>query len=273
MLGYIDGLISEKTIPSREGALGLYIVGRLDPDIRQLNNAIVAERLTSQLRLIAAESLLSLAEVMSEYDVSHDDILAILRPSGPAIDSVVDLLTRLVGQRPPDAPPSPERTQSWPEPESAVSYWLTPVRSDQEVSAEDEIVKLVGRDRAYAFGERTPGRSHMKPGDLICFYATTKGVVAHARLDSAPTRQVHPHVRHPDKYPWVVALRDIKVYVNDPLVIDSTVRAELEEFQGRDLAAPWAWFVQATRKLSVHDFQRLTRQEAGADANSPTARS
>ncbi|MGZ4894129.1 MAG: hypothetical protein ACXV29_08865 [Halobacteriota archaeon] len=103
LLGYINNLISDKTIPSREEALGLYVIGRPDPELKQLENAIVAERRSDQLRIISVESLLSLAEMMNEYDVTHEDILALIRPSGPTIDPILDLMARLVV--PPQEPP------------------------------------------------------------------------------------------------------------------------------------------------------------------------
>src|SRR6266568_2478407 len=86
LIGYVDALISEKRVPSWDAALGLYVVGRPDPELRQLENAIIAEKRTHQFRVISVESLLSLAEIMSEYDVSHEDMLVVLRPSGPGID-------------------------------------------------------------------------------------------------------------------------------------------------------------------------------------------
>jgi hypothetical protein len=51
-----------------------------------------------------------------------------------------------------------------------------------DYDAEEGIQTLVGQEKIYASGERTPGRKHIKPGDWICFYATTKGVMAHARI-------------------------------------------------------------------------------------------
>ena len=98
-MGYIHTLISERQIPDEDHALGLYVVGRPDPEIRQLENAIMVERHTHKLRIISVESLLSLAELTTEYDVSHDDVLAVLRPSRPTIDAVVNLMARLVAQR------------------------------------------------------------------------------------------------------------------------------------------------------------------------------
>jgi len=91
LIGYVDVLISEKKIPNWEHALGLYVVGRPDPELRQLENSIIAERRIHQLRIVSVESLLSLAELMNEYDINHADVLSILKPSGPTIDPVVDL--------------------------------------------------------------------------------------------------------------------------------------------------------------------------------------
>jgi hypothetical protein len=96
LVGYEDGLISVGRISSWEQALGLYVVGRPDRDVNQLANAFVAEKRTHQLRILSANSLLSLAELMQTYEVLHEDILALLRPSRPSIDPVVELINRVV---------------------------------------------------------------------------------------------------------------------------------------------------------------------------------
>lgn len=260
LIGYVDGLISEKEIPSWDKALGLYIIGRPDAEIRQLENSIMAEKRTHQLRIISADSLLSLAEMMNEYDVNHEDILALMKPSGPTIDPVVGLMARLAAeQKTPDEEsekPSPEH------PEGEVTHWLTPVRSDEEQTAEECIQTLVGQESIYAFGERTPGRKHIKPGDWICFYATAKGVVAHAKVASKPERKKHSKVRHSEEYPWVFRLEGAQLYPDQPIVIDAESRSQLDAFRGRDLNKRWAWYVQATRRISEHDFNILTRQKA-----------
>ena len=262
LVGCVDELISEKKIPNWDNALGLYVVGRPDPEIRQLENAILAEKRTNQLRLISVESLLSLAEMMNEYDVSHEDILAVLRPSGPTIDSIVDLMARLVAQRQAEELPEPEKEVLPLEPsrEGEVAYWLTPVKSDEEQTSEEVIQTLVGQERVYAFGERTPGRKHLKPGDWICFYATTKGIVAHAEVVSMPERKPHVRVRHSEKYPWVFRLEGTQLYLDAPIVLDTVVRSQLDAFRDRDPNKTWAWFVQATRRISARDFSILTRR-------------
>lgn len=267
LVGYIDELVSEKKIPGWDKALGLYVVGRPDPEIRQLDNAIVAEKRTDQLRIISVESLLSLAEMMNEYDVIHEAVLGVMRPSGPTIDSVVNLMARLVAQRQAEEQPKEEVQPLTPTIGDEGAYWLTPVRSDEDRTAEEAIQALVGNEGIYAFGERTPGRRHLKPGDWICFYATTKGIVAHAEVASKPEKNSHPELSKKyrwlsKEYRWLFELKNTQLYLNKPVVIDAATRNRLDAFRGRDPNKSWAWFVQATRKITEHDFDILTRQQS-----------
>jgi len=261
LVGYVDELISEGEIPNWDSSLGLYVIGRPDPEIRQLENAILIEGRTHQLRIISVESLLSLAEMMNEYDITHEDILALLRPSGPSIDSIVDLMARLIAESREKEHPDEETPPELPVEEVEPAYWLTPVRSDEEQTAEEVIQTLVGQERIYAFGERTPGRKHLKPGDWICFYATGKGVVGHARVVSTPEKNLHPAVRNSEMYPWVFRLDEAQLYLEEPVVIDAALRSSLDAFRDRDPNTSWAWFVQATRKVTEHDFGILTRSQ------------
>ncbi|MGA9380212.1 MAG: winged helix-turn-helix domain-containing protein [Phormidium sp.] len=96
LVGYIDHLISDRQIPSWDEVSGLYVVGRIDDDIRQLENRIIAEKKTPILRSISVKSLLSLAEMMNQYNLSHEGVLSIIRPSTPRIDSLVSLMNSLV---------------------------------------------------------------------------------------------------------------------------------------------------------------------------------
>jgi hypothetical protein len=145
--------------------------------------------------------------------------------------------------------------------EDEANYWITPVKSMPEESAQECIQKLVGTEKIYAFGERTPGRKHIKPGDWLCFYASGGvGVSAHAQVASYPEDGPHPAVRQPERYPWVFDLRSPKLYLDNPTVIDAELRAKLDAFKDKDPSANWAWFVQATRRISRHDFMVLTHQ-------------
>lgn len=268
LLDYVEKLISQREILREDDALGLYVVGRPDPEIKQLENAIIVGERTNRLRIISANSLLSLAELMDEYEVNHEDILAVLRPSGPTIDPVVDLMGRLVAQEkvgeagekePPSLEPSAEEVPARPAAKEEAAYWLTPVRSEEDLTAKECIKSLVGEEKIHAFGEKTPGRKHLKPGDWICFYAQGEGVAAHAKVISYPTKRSHPKIEQPEKYPWVFKLDQPVLYLDRPVVIDAVLRSQLDAFADKDLNKPWAWFVQATRKMTQHDFEVLTR--------------
>jgi len=259
LLNYVDELISEKKIPSWNEALGLYVVGRPDPEVRQLEKSILAEKNSERLRIISVESLLSLAELKDEFDLKHEDILDLFRPS-PRIDPAVDIMKGLSAvpaelQAP---PPPPVET-------GAPSYWLTPVKSYEAQSAEGEIKELVGENKVFAFGERTPGRKDLKPGDWICFYASAIGVVAHAKVLTKPEKKPHPKVRHPEEYPYTFELGAPQLYVEKPVVIDATLRNQLEAFRERGLSPDraWGWFVVGNKQVSKHDFELLTRSKTG----------
>ena len=255
ILEYINRLISEKQIPRDEDVIGIYVIGKPDPEVQQLKNAIIAEKRFQELRIISIDSLISLAELMNEYDVNHEDILSILKPSGPSIDPNVEIMIKLASQQ----GPTPEIELETPvTSEGEVNYWMTPVRDEEEETASETIQKLVGTQKIYAFGERTPGRKSIKKGDKICFYETAKGVVAHATVESSPKKELKSEIRKPESYPWVFKLKNPKIYLDTPIIIDETLRSQLNAFEGKDINKRWAWLVQSTRKLTKHDYELLT---------------
>lgn len=269
LIGYIDELISSQKIPEWSSALGLYVIGRNDPELNQLENAIVAERRIEQLRIISADSLLSLAELMTEFDLNHADILSILKPSGARIDHLIELITKLVSESPAIAVKlavkTTETTVNEDEEEYAEEtdhgYWITPVKTNDEETADECIQRLVGDASCYAFGVRTPGRTKISAGDWLCFYATGKGVVAHAQLRTSPSFDPKAQLADPVAYPYTFEVENAELYFDDPVIIDSDLRARLDVFVGRDPQKGWAWFVQSTRKISKHDFEVLTGEK------------
>lgn len=118
-----------------------------------------------------------------------------------------------------------------------------------------------GQEGIFAFGENTPGRKRIKPGDWIAFYASGVGVVAHARVAGVPEKKFHPAVGNPEKYSWVFPLSDAKLYLDCPVVIDRDLRSRLIKFRNRDPDKAWSWFVQSTTTLEEHDFRLLTQHE------------
>ena len=116
----------------------------------------------------------------------------------------------------------------------------------------------VGQAHVYAFGDTTPGRKRIKPGDWICFYGLRKGVIAHARVVSFPEKREDSPIRNSKRYPWVFDLDSVNLYLEKPVLIDSALRRTLDAYIKKDPEKRWAWLVQTTRKISRSDFFRLT---------------
>ena len=269
LMGYISALISAQEIPTKRDALGLYVVGRADAELRQVENAIAAEGRTDELRIITVASLLDLADLMQQYDVSHDDVLTILKPSGPRVDPVVDLLSRLVSQEAAEQPigiyeeakeAAAGIAESTSQQDDPAAYWLSPVRDTDAEPALECVQTLVGKHQLYAYGDRTPGRKTLKPGDWLCFYASGIGVVAHAQVASHPEHKPSKVINDPKRYPWTFRLQRPSLYLERPIVIAAALRGRLDAFKGRDPKASWSWLVQGTRQLNQHDFLVVTGQ-------------
>jgi hypothetical protein len=271
LLHYVDQLISDHRVADWGHALGLYVVGRAEAALTQLENAILAERRTQQLRVITAESLLSIAELVQDERISQDEAVVLLKPTSPFVDDIVRLLARVAGP-PPGDPRVPQTgdtlgltTTISPSPTAGATSienracWLTAVSDDQETSAQEAIRTLLDAGW-YVYGERTPGRKRLQVGDRLCFYESGVGVVAAAEVASVPERRTLSLIRDAERYPWAFHVTNVRYFFDAPVVIDAPLRAQLEAFQGREPDRSWAWFVQATHAITEHDFHLLTGQ-------------
>jgi hypothetical protein len=145
---------------------------------------------------------------------------------------------------------------------------MTPVSDDADGTARETIQRLVAAGW-YVFGDRTPGRNKLKPGDRLCFYESGVGVIAEAEVASRPAQQPPgdaPNlVRNLDKYPWSFRVKEPRFFFTAPVVIDADLRAKLDAFRGRDPNSSWSWLVQGTRVVNEHDFALLTGAAAKPD--------
>lgn len=267
LVGYVDALISDKSVPDWDHALGFYVVGRTDAGLQQLENAIVAEKRMQQLRVATVESVLSLAELVQAQLLTLDEVVSIIRPKGVLVDDTVKLLSRIAAKPAelepagPDAPPStPTPAQIVPTSFAGVdgpTFFLTPVSDEKESPAEQTIRSLLDQGW-YVFGETTRGRKVIRAGDRICFYQSGVGVVASATVTSSVEKKPIRFVRNPDAYPWAFGVADVRYFFDAPIAIDAAMRSRLDAFRGRDPAKGWAWFVQGTRfGLTARDFALL----------------
>lgn len=137
-------------------------------------------------------------------------------------------------------------------------YFLTPVKDEPEATVQETLHSLLDQG-VYVFGNRTAGRGVLRAGDGICFYHSGVGVVAHAEISSVASQGSVTFAKDPDRYPWVFSVKNVHYYLDDPVVIDATLRAQLDGFKGKDPGGNWSWFVQGTGYVTGHDFALLTR--------------
>jgi hypothetical protein len=142
------------------------------------------------------------------------------------------------------------------------SYWVVPVAPRATRKAEQCLHDWLGAGM-WGLGESTPGRKAVRAGDWMAFYvgAKTGSVVAYAQVvgnlallvTSAEWPEPAPMERPYYKVPLAEA-----TWLTPPVRIDSALRRALDAFQGKDADGNWAWLIQTTRKLSQHDFLKMT---------------
>jgi hypothetical protein len=99
------------------------------------------------------------------------------------VPSVQTAPVTVVVQQPVAVPPMPKPLViTQPPAITHPLYLLTAVSDDEAASAQDTIRRLLD-NCWYVFGDRTPGRKDLKPGDHICFYEAGVGVVAEAEVN------------------------------------------------------------------------------------------
>jgi hypothetical protein len=137
-------------------------------------------------------------------------------------------------------------------------YLMTPVKDEPDAPVEETLHSLLDQG-LYVFGDRTAGRAVLREGDRICFYHSGVGVVAHAEIASGATKRSVKFVKDGERYPWAFEVRDVRYYLDSPVVVDVGLRAQLDAFEKNNPAGNWSFFVQGTRYLTAHDFALLTR--------------
>ncbi len=144
-------------------------------------------------------------------------------------------------------------------------YWLLPAgKAKDGASSVEQLHRWLDRGM-WGMHKSTAGRTRLKAGDYVCFYAALTGVVAHARI-AGPADQIVSPAEWPEPYPvelpiYRVPLKDV-IWLPSPLKIDKTVQSQMDAFAGKRPEGNPGWLVQTTRRLSPHDFAVLTEQRA-----------
>jgi hypothetical protein len=87
-----DAMLASVNVPTEDRLTCLCIVcGAANQ--RLLTDVLDLRRQSAHVRLIGIDSLIRLAEIAERRELSHDEIVALLRPASPFADGVVSLMT------------------------------------------------------------------------------------------------------------------------------------------------------------------------------------
>jgi len=150
LLNHVNERDAKTTLQS-ESALGLCLT--LDGEIQKaIVEAIMSHDENGQLRVISVTALITLVQMVKEYDLNHEDVLLLLLSSGPTIDPLIELMARFISKCKADAPSLEE-----------IAYMLAPL-SDEEAGSEEAIQGRLdqGQYYAYDFGTLTTVKKILK---------------------------------------------------------------------------------------------------------------
>jgi hypothetical protein len=78
-------------------------------------------------------------------------------------------------------------------------------------------------------------------------------------IASAAEKKIINFAKHTVTYPWAFGVRDVRYYLETPVIINAELRARLNAFKDKDPRGNWSWFVQGTGYVTSRDFRLLTR--------------
>jgi hypothetical protein len=142
-----DEVEDEEAEEDEDGLSALVLLVAQDSEILRVEDAIIEEDEEGQIRAISISALLSLARIVKDYHLTHEDVLLLLLTSGPSIDPIVDLLSRVISQCEAETPTLEE-----------IAQILGPLSRGGESTPEEALQDLIDQSQYYAFGNRGAGR-------------------------------------------------------------------------------------------------------------------
>ncbi len=124
---------------AQEIFVGLYVV--CVPDLESTEDAVIECDETGQIRAVSADSLLSLAEMVIDYGLGHEDALLILLSSGALVDPFIDLMGRIIAKCEAEIPSLEE-----------IASVLEPLASGNKMSTDTILQDIIEQGQYYAFG-------------------------------------------------------------------------------------------------------------------------
>jgi hypothetical protein len=191
-----------------EPRIGLCVVARQSAAGGKLAR-LIAQGQSPDIRVVSVRSLLSLAAHVAGDRVKHDEVVELLRTS-PALDFMIDLMTRPGAGGRAGEPNGNGHRQSADD-TGRPAFWVAIITGDAMVTPERWLASVIADRHVLAVcdGDLEPG--HGAPGDWVCFFVPSKGIVGHAQLASVVDQSASV-VRQSEKFGRVFRLAHITLY-------------------------------------------------------------
>ena len=140
------GAVDEEDVAEDEVSVLVLLVAA-DSEILRVEDAIIEGDDEGLARAVSISALIALSKMVKDYHLTHDDVLMLLLTSGPSVDPIIDLLSRIISQCEAETPTLEE-----------IAQILGPLSRGGESTPEEALQDLIDQSQYYAFGNRGSGR-------------------------------------------------------------------------------------------------------------------
>ena len=269
----VNALTASLPADSGERWVGLCVTTPFYAAVRRLETQL-AQRALHDIRCIALESLLWLADMSDARRVDHDDVLRLLT-SGPDSDFMVSLMRRLTESSaagpdispavredvPPESGPRLSIVRAEPEPaEVGSGFWLVTLVQD-EATPEQLLDAVIARRQVLGLSDMGTMEVPAREGDWVCFYIDAVGIVGHGQLDSA-IQDGSAVIRGAARFSAVFRLTNVTIYDVPRVFLKPMLEFDPWVYMPQDAAGAFI------SPLSRAEYERLTFSRGGPIAAS-----
>jgi hypothetical protein len=227
--------------------IGLLVMTPLYAGKDRLEHALANGR-QHNLRLISLRGLLRLAGMVTDGQLTHEDVLQLFNPA-VALDARLDMLERAAAAANRDSS-FDAVAASLAEPERQERrYWVNAMRPEPFTQTERIVASLIASRQILGINPAPGLEDRVKAGDAICVFIAGRGIVAHAQIAGILT-DGSKIIRDSKRFTHVLRLTDVVVY-ETPVVPNQELARKLDLALADDTAT-------VTTAISRREFESIT---------------
>jgi len=204
----LAALAREARLDTEAETLGLCVVTPLFPWRQRLEAMLAAQMDAADRRVVTASSLLSLATLVAEGEVRHEEIVQMFTNSSD-LDLIAGLLAR--ARRQAHMVQAHEAAAVETEEPHEAAHWVATSARGQAAAFERIVESVVGRRRVLGVAENRNASTFARTGDRICFLIPGTGVVGGAEIAGA-AGTAQRLIRDSDRFSRLYQLKNVELF-------------------------------------------------------------